>query len=613
MKTIILGFDAFDPIIFERLVDQGKLPNLATFLEKGTYSRLSVANPAQSEVSWTSIATGLDAGGHGLFDFVHRNPANYSLHVSLLPTKKQLFGIQFTQPHSAETVFNYAVQQGYPATTLWWPATFPARLSSPVRSIPGLGTPDILGRLGVGSFYSVDPSLDQEEYKTKVSTLEVDTQGRYKGILQGPVRKKRKSSQASSIEFKFELKGDDRAVLYLIDQKVDLSKGEWSPFLHVSFKMGLGVSVRAITRAVYNDGPGGVGLFFLPLQIHPLHALWPYASPHSFINQVWKAHGPFLTLGWPQDTTSLEEGFIDDDQFLDLCESIVKFREQVFMDQLRSFQEGILAVVFDSLDRIQHMFWRDRPDIIEKWYLRLDALFGRVMDQVRKKGSTDCRIVVVSDHGFTNFDHKVHLNRWLIENGFLQAKSETDRRGLSNVDWNHTRAYALGLSSIYVNLAEREGQGIVTEPEKNVLLNEIKGHLLEWDGPSGQKVVSNVWLREEAFHGPLVDHGPDLVIGFNSGFRASPQTGLGGWEDRALEPNHDHWGADHCIDPNLVPGVVMANVDLGKTSGVSFRDLPKLIVGEAVDEFRPSSGEGSEFVDEDEKILEERLKDLGYL
>jgi hypothetical protein len=77
MKTIIIGFDAFDPLLFERLYDEGRLPNLGKYLESG-----------ESEVSWTSIATGLDPGGHGLFDFVHRNPANYSLHVSLLPTKK---------------------------------------------------------------------------------------------------------------------------------------------------------------------------------------------------------------------------------------------------------------------------------------------------------------------------------------------------------------------------------------------------------------------------------------------------------------------------------------------------------------------------------------------
>lgn len=613
MKTIILGFDAFDPTVFERLIDQGKLPNLAAFLEKGSYSRLSIANPAQSEVSWTSIATGLDAGGHGLFDFVHRNPANYSLHVSLLPTKKQLIGIQFTQPHSAETVFDYAVQQGYPATTLWWPATFPARLGSPVRSVPGLGTPDILGRLGVGTFYSIDRGTEQEGYKTKVSTLEEEAKGRYRGVLEGPVRKKGKSSHASSLEFKLELGGDHRAVLTLKNQKVELSKGVWSPILHLSFKMGLGVSVHAITRAVYDVGPEGPGLFFLPLQIHPLHALWPYASPKNFINDIWKSHGPFLTLGWPQDTTSLEEGFISDDQFLDLCESIVQAREQVFMGQLQTFREGILAIVFDSLDRIQHMFWRDRQDIIDAWYKKLDALFGRVRDQIGVNDLADSRIILVSDHGFSNFEHKVHLNRWLIENGYLQPKVDSGESGLTQVDWSQTRAYALGLSSIYVNLAEREREGIVALPDKISLMNELMGRLMEWDDPDGKKVISNVWLGEEAFHGPLVEHGPDLVIGFNSGFRASPQTGLGGWEDRALEPNHDHWGADHCIDPALVPGVLMTNLDLGEKFAATFRDLPELIVGEAVDEFRPSSGEGADFVDEDEKILEDRLKDLGYL
>lgn len=611
MKTIVLGFDAFDPTVFERLIDQGKLPNLAAFLEKGAYSRLSIANPAQSEVSWTSIATGLDAGGHGLFDFVHRNPANYSLHVSLLPTKKQLFGIQFIQPHSAETVFDYAVHQGYPATTLWWPATFPARLGSPVRSIPGLGTPDILGRLGVGSFYSLGSSLEQGEYKTKVPSLEKEAKGRYRGTLQGPTRKK--SSQASSIEFQLDLDGDDRAFLTIKNQKVELSKGVWSPFLNLSFKMGLGVSVHAITRAVYDDGPGGAGLFFLPLQIHPLHALWPYASPRGFINDSWKSHGPFLTLGWPQDTTSLEEGFITDDLFLDLCDSIVQTRERVFMGQLQTFNEGILAVVFDSLDRIQHMFWRDRQDIIDDWYLKLDALFGRIIDQVQKSNLANSRIIVVSDHGFTNFEYKVHLNRWLIENGYLQAKTDSEEKGLPHVDWSQTHAYALGLSSIYINLAERESKGIVALSEKDALMSEIKDRLLAWDDPTGQKVVSNIWSGGEVFHGPLVEHGPDLVIGFNSGFRASPQTGLGGWEDRALEPNRDHWGADHCIDPALVPGVLMTNIDLGESPAVTFRDLPELIVGEAVGEFKPSSGEGAEFVDEDEKILQERLKDLGYL
>lgn len=375
----------------------------------------------------------------------------------------------------------------------------------------------------------------------------------------------------------------------------------------------MGVSVHAVTRVVFKDHLSSPGLFFLPLQIHPLHSAWPYATPRGFIKEIWKSSGPFLTLGWPQDTTGLEEKFIDEDQFLKLCGSILLAREHVFIRQLQNFREGILAVVFDSLDRIQHMFWRDRPDIIEEWYVKLDALFGRILEQIRINDQEGIRIFVISDHGFAKFEHKVHLNQWLSENGYLVIKDPSGKREFANVDWARTRAYAVGLSSIYTNLVGREGKGIVQENEKRELLSNLKNQLLKWEGPDSRRVVNDAWFGTEIFHGPLVEHGPDLVIGFNTGYRASAQTGLGGWEHKALEPNYDHWGADHCMDPSLVPGVLFTNVDLGINPNITYREVPELMIGQKVDEFRPSSGDPPEFVDEDQKILEERLKDLGYL
>ena len=76
LKTIIAGFDAFDPNQFERMTEAGKLPNLSKFVQADGYRHFSVANPPQSEVSWTSIATGLNPGGHGIFDFLHRTEKN---------------------------------------------------------------------------------------------------------------------------------------------------------------------------------------------------------------------------------------------------------------------------------------------------------------------------------------------------------------------------------------------------------------------------------------------------------------------------------------------------------------------------------------------------------
>jgi len=573
MQTIILGFDAFDPTFCEDLLQKGKLPNLARFLSIDGYRRFEVTNPPQSEVSWTSIATGLNPGGHGIFDFVHRDPKTYTPFVSLLPTKKGFGGTQFAPPFSAQTLFDQAAKKGFPATSLFWPATFPARPDSLVKSVPGLGTPDILGRLGVGAFYSTEESV--------------------------------------ILPFVLEVLDDQSAELRIDKQKITLQIGKWSPIISVSFKMGTFVKVHAITKVILTSLEPEIYLYFLPLQIDPLHSPWHYAVPPKFVKNIWNENGPYLTIGWPQDTTGLEDRCMQDQHFLALCDSIFDSREKIFMHQLSEFNEGVLACVFDSLDRIQHMFWRDRPDIIEDWYIKLDGFVGRVEDVLRSKGMDKARLLVVSDHGFTNFDQKVHLNRWLIENGFLVSGTDEQIGKLKDVDWQSSQAYGLGLNSIYLNLAGREGQGIVEEDQVIGLTSQIKEQLLAWKDADGNSVVKNVPTNPEALSGPLSEYGPDLIVGYAPGYRASPQTGLGEWEKTSLEPNHDHWGADHCIDPSSVPGVIFSNQGLGNFREPSYRDFPLLATGEAVQ--GGASGPPPTISDEDQEKLEERLKSLGYL
>jgi hypothetical protein len=78
-----------------------------------------------------------------------------------------------------------------------------------------------------------------------------------------------------------------------------------------------------------------------------------------------------------------------------------------------------------------------------------------------------------------------------------------------------------------------------------------------------------------------------------------------------MEENHDHWGADHCIDSNMVPGVLFANRDIVNMPGLSFRDIPFLSLGKHLDQsyIKPPSQAGPQ----GQKDLEERLKGLGYL
>jgi predicted AlkP superfamily phosphohydrolase/phosphomutase len=612
MRTLILGIDAFDPTVLERLANQGRVPHLASYVQTGGYARLGVANPSQSEVSWTSIATGLNPGGHGIFDFVHRDPATYSLYVSLLPSKRGLGGTQFVPPFTARTIFDQAAAQGYPATSLWWPATFPARLDSPVRTIPGLGTPDIQGKLGVGALFTPEINDPVQIGKTPHAPLRAVGQDRFAGRLKGPKQQTRGGVQESEVEFQIERLDDRSARLKIGTNSFDLALGAWSPIFEISFKLGRLVSVQTLTRAILTQTRPHLRLYFLPLQLHPLHSPWHYATPGGFVKETWQASGPFLTLGWPQDTTGLEDGCITDEQFLALCDSIDRGREQVLLHHCKSFREGLLAVVFDSLDRVQHMFWRDRPDVIEDWYVKLDALVGRVETQLKAApGKEAARFVVVSDHGFARFDHKVHLNRWLLERGYLRAHTDGGAGKLQEVEWSQTQAYAVGLNSLYLNLAGREGKGIVAASAQEQLENQIRDELLQWRGPDGSQVVRHVWRRAEAFEGKLSDYAPDLVIGYTPGWRASQDTGLGNWSARCIEPNTDHWGADHCIDPTTVPGVLFANSGLGDFPNPTYRDLPALTIGAAPDPNRATVPVPHS--DEDQKVIEERLRSLGYL
>ncbi len=607
MKTIILGFDSFDPAVFEDMAGQNQLTNLSKFVGAKGYSRLEVCSPPQTEVSWTSIATGADPGGHGIFDFVHRDPSTYAPYVSILPMKKSALGEQFVPPYIAKTFFEEAAGMGYPATALWWPAMFPARPELPVNTLPGLGTPDIRGQLGVGTLFTTE---DEKKNKTAVARLVSVGKGKYQSLLNGPMVQGKSGPQPVTLQVTLDVVDSKVARVTIGDNQLGLKVGEWSEIIEVKFKAGMFFNVHAITRVIVTSLQGVVRFYTLPLQIHPLHAAFHYSSSKSFAKNLWDKVGPFLTLGWPQDTTGLEDDCITDEQFLDLCDTIFNRRKQIFFYLLDNFKEGVLGSIFDDLDRVQHMYYHNRLDVAQAWYKKLDAFVGEVNQHVSGWGGK-YNYLVMSDHGFTTYQHKIHLNRWLAENNYLTLRNGNSEGDLSNVDWAQTKAYAVGLNSLYLNIAGREGQGVVTAEEIEILLSEIQNKLMDWKGPDGKSVTQRVRLKHEVYNGAYTRLGPDLVVGYAPGYRASSETGLGKVSQAMIEPNHDHWGADHCVDSDVVPGVIFANRELQSFGGISFRDIPFLAIGKHLDQSHikpPSqiSGHG-------QKDLEERLKGLGYL
>ena len=74
-KVIVLGIDGLDPRLCERMIGEGQLPALARMRKVGGYRRLGTSIPPQSPVAWANFITGADPGVHGIFDFIHRDPA----------------------------------------------------------------------------------------------------------------------------------------------------------------------------------------------------------------------------------------------------------------------------------------------------------------------------------------------------------------------------------------------------------------------------------------------------------------------------------------------------------------------------------------------------------
>src|SRR3954452_15614332 len=76
-RVIVIGLDGLEPSIAEPMLQAGQLPNLALLQSQGGYSRIQTTSPAQTPVAWSTFATGVNPGAHGIFDFVRRNPVTY--------------------------------------------------------------------------------------------------------------------------------------------------------------------------------------------------------------------------------------------------------------------------------------------------------------------------------------------------------------------------------------------------------------------------------------------------------------------------------------------------------------------------------------------------------
>lgn len=604
-RVLVLGLDGLEPRVAEPMLEAGTLPALARLRAMGAYARVATTYPAQTPVAWSTFATGVNPGGHGIFDFLRRDPATYlpDLALNRYEQKNAFVPPKAVNLRGGVPFWELLGQAGVPSIVLRCPCTYPP---DPIqgRLLAGMGVPDLRGGLGTPTYFSTETGLTQGESE-RVTRVVLEN-GRVRTQLVGP-RLPRGGDATTELEFALD---GERVSVHGGDGAVVVSPGAWSEWLRVRFKLGLFQSVAGAVRFFLPPGRQGFALYASPVNFTPDAPPFPISAPGEYAGELQREIGPFYTAGMVEDHTGVVNGRIDEAGFLSQCELVMNEREAMLEHELARFTEGFLFCLFDTPDRLQHIFWRFRePDhpanhgedvgryraTIEEHYRRCDAVVERVLAEA----DDNTLVIVLSDHGFTSFQRGVHLNRWLLEQGLLALKAGASGghpdEFFQEVDWSRTRAYALGLGGIYLNRRLREGQGILSAEDAERTAAGIQEALpCLGDPATGRAPVRAVRRREEIYHGPHVPDAPDLLALFESGYRASWTTTLGGIGTGLLEDNTRRWSGDHIVDPLLVPGVLFMNRPF-RTATPALTDLAPTILA-ALGVPRGAGMEGSDLL-----------------
>lgn len=519
-KAIFLGLDGLDPGVAERLMEEGRLPNLARLREHGSYHRLRTTFPALSPVAWSTFATGVNPAKHNIFDFLNRDLRTYAPELSSARVRPARDGLAASveMRRKSEPFWKILGRAAVKSTVLRVPVTFPPEAFRGFE-LSAMCTPDLLGTQGTYSRFS-EPE----------------------GNLAGP--------EGTSIPFAVR-----NGRLEIQDESHMLTAGEYTPWIRVRFGRAKGIVRFLLTRTE----PDFV-LYATPVQIDPADPALPISHPPYYAAYLARLLGTFSTLGLAEDTNAMNDGVLSREAFLEQAELIYREREAIFFSALEHTRSGVVACVFDTPDRVQHMFFGE-PEVIEPLYCEMDRLVGRMLEHAEP----DTAVFVLSDHGFCAFRRGVNLNSWLLREGYLALKDGRAESGdyFEAVDWTRTRAYALGLGGLYLNRAGREHLGVVLPGEVDLLKQELMHKLSGLrDAETGEIAIQTAYDSAAIYNGPYLEAAPDLIIGYSDGYRASWDGAAGKATASVFEDNRKLWHGDHCVDPVLVPGVLFSNLRL---------------------------------------------------
>jgi predicted AlkP superfamily phosphohydrolase/phosphomutase len=586
-RVIVVGLDGLDPVLYRRAAARGKVPNLERLARDGAFRELLSTCPPISPVAWSSFMTGANPGKHAIFDFLSRDPRTCALEPSSarIETRRArgrarpaVTGLRRSTPF-----WHLLGERGIFSTVLRVPITFPPERFEGLL-LSGMCVPDLRGTQGSYTLFTTRAGATAqgglavplregpEGFSAELPGPPAGAGG--DGSLRAPVRVRIASADCVEVR--------------LAGGRHVLKAGAYSPWIRVPFGAGPLRRVTGICRLLLLRTSPHLEIYATPLHIDPARPALPVSHPPFYAVHLAKLIGPFATLGLAEDTNALNDGVLDEPSFLRQVYDIHEERERMFLAALDRTRRGFCMAVFDAPDRVQHMFPGplaeglpgappsppSHEQALDGLYARMDELVGRVASRL---GRGDV-LFVISDHGFTAFHRAVHLNAWLRREGYLVLSGgAAEGSSLADMDWARTRAYAFGLSGIHLNRRGREARGIVAPEEAAGLKASIAAGLKQLrDGDAAP--VREVYDTAAAYSGPYAADAPDLVVGYERGYRASWETALGRTPAEVVVANPKHWSGDHCVDVRAVPGVLFCSAPCDFASDPALTDLAPTVL-----------------------------------
>ncbi len=600
-KLVIVGLDGLEPTLTEKFMQQGKLPNLARLKNEGTYTRLKTTTPAISPVAWSSFMTGCHPAKHNIFDFLSRDPKTYlpDLSSARIGEPKRFLKLgKYKIPLSKPVIqglrksipfWKILGDEGIFSTILRIPITFPPEKFNG-HCLSGMCAPDLKGSQGTFTFYT---SEDKDIEEGGVSIPVKVENNRVETTISGPVNSLVEGGEELKLPLCIQIDPEKKeAVMDISGQTITLKENAFSGWIKLTFRPGLGMKIRSICRFYISEMSPQFKMYCTPLNIDPEKPALPVSHPFIFSVYLAKLFGPYTTLGEADDTWALNEGILDEDTFIRLAYETNRETEKMLTNAMKKNRKGVVACWFQVTDSLQHMFFRyldknhpalkhgvrkksDR--VIEDLYINMDKMVGRIMDRL----SPGSALIIMSDHGFKSFRRGMHLNSWLYRNGYLHLKDGKESSGewFKDVDWSRTKAYGLGLGGLYINQKGRETQGIVEPGEETLRLkSELKDKLEALvDEQTQTKPVNKIYIKDNIPGGPYLGNCPDIIMGYSEGYRVSWDSVTGKVHSELFEDNIKAWSGDHCIDPELVPGILFCNYQINRKD-VSITDIAPTVL-----------------------------------